>query len=155
MRVVRFHCEPDRLRRHLGWGLVGCGLFLAALLTQATRVSAPAAVVTVLALTSIGFGARVLLRGGPVVEADLDARTFAVVRKGKRAESGSLDSFGPLSVRTLAHRVGDIGEERTIEEYVVNPASPAALDLCFAPTRERARKKMERLARDWGVPCRS
>jgi hypothetical protein len=98
---------------------------------------------------------RRLLRPKDVFDIDEDRREYVVIRDGKRAGKGPLDALGPLEVRRMVRRVGTEGNSRTNVTYIVRPAVHSEVDLYTAGSAARARRKMEVMARRWGLPCRS
>ena len=55
----------------------------------------------------------------------------------------------------MVRRVGTEGNSRTNVTYIVRPAVHSAVDLYTGGSAARARRKMEAMARAWGLPCRS
>jgi hypothetical protein len=162
MAVQRFRSEVDRTRRVLGAIFVVLALFL---IQWVVRVEIAARRVTVAALVYLALfgglfylGLR-LLRPKDLFEIDAERRTYTVIRNGTKAGAGPLDDLGPLEVQRRVYRSGlgnNSNDRRTPSiHYVVNAAVHGQIELCTVRSAGKARRRMESLARAWGVPCRS
>jgi hypothetical protein len=155
----RFLPDVDRTRWRVGWlFLVVGGLGAAALVWRAAaagRVTVTSVVLLAMAGGLVAWGRRLALQPDVVLEVDLGTRTYALVRKGRRAAEGPIEDLGPLVASERTRLVGTGSSARTVTEYVVKPTADSKLDFYVTRTPEAARKKMERLARAWRLPCRS
>src|SRR6185503_5177043 len=96
-----------------------------------------------------------LIRPKDLFEIDVERRTYTVIRDGKRAGSGSLDELGPLEVRSYVYRSGDRRSGSALVRYTVCAAIHSQIDFCMVRSAGKARRRMESLARAFGVPARS
>ncbi len=159
MAVQRFRSEVDRTRRVVGAIFIALAL---ALIQWLVRVEIAAGRVSVTALVYFALfgglfylGLR-LLRPKDLFEIDVERRTYTVIRDGAKAGSGPLDDLGPLEVQRRVYRTGLDSKSRTPSiQYVVHAAVHGQIELCTVRSASKARRRMESLARAWGVPCRS
>ena len=158
MAVQRFRSDVDRTRRVLGGIFIALALFL---IQWLVRVDIAARRVTVTALVFFALfgglfylGLR-LLRPKDLFEIDVERRTYTVIRDGAKAGSGPLDDLGPLEVRTYIYRSMDRRSGTPLIRYMVCAAIHSQIDFCMVRSPGKARRKMEALARAWGVPSRS
>jgi len=159
MAVQRFLPDVDRTRRVAGWILILVSLPpLAWLVGAAVKGGHPNGTFLFLMAVSLGLfalGLRLAFWPREYLEIDLEARTFDVIRKGKRSAAGSLDTLGPLEVSRRTRVTGSGDHQSTIVEYVVRGAVHSKIDLYAMKTAGKARQKMEGLARAWHLPCQS
>jgi len=157
--VERFLPDVDRTRRAAGWFMIAAFgvplLWLASVVVELGRANSTAVVLFLVLSFMLALGARLAFRPQEYLEVDLESRTFAVIRKGKRAAAGALDALGPLEVRMRTRVVGSEGKRRTIIEYVVRAAVHSNVDLYVMKTPGKARQKMEGIGRAWRLPCKS
>jgi len=159
MAVQRFRSEVDRTRRVLGAIFIALALFF---IQWLVRVEIAAGRVTVTALVYFALlgglfylGLR-LLRPKDLFEIDAERRTYTVIRDGTKAGAGPLDDLGPLEVQRRVYRTGLDNRDRTpLIQYVVHAAVHGQIEICTVRSAGKARRRMESLARAWGVPCRS
>jgi hypothetical protein len=158
MAVQRFRSDVDRTRRVLGAIFIVLALFL---IQWLVRVDIAARRVTVAALVYFALfgglfylGLR-LLRPKDLFEIDAERRTYTVIRDGRKAGAGPLDDLGPLEVKTYIYRPADRPSASPLIRYMVCAAIHSQIDLCMVRSPGKARRKMEALARAWGVPARS
>ena len=158
MAVQRFRSDTDRTRLGAGWifmalaaGLTG---WIASVEIQAGRINVTGIVFYALLGGLFYMGLR-LIRPKDLFEIDAERRTYVVIRNGTKAGSGSLDALGPLEVRQRVRTTGMGDTRKTYIEYVVVGAVHSQVDLYSGRTAGKARRKMERLARAWGLPGRS
>ena len=158
MAVQRYRSEVDRTRRAVGGFLVPFALLLLVWLVRveirAGRVSVTAAVFFLLFAGLFYLGLR-LFRPKDLFEIDVERRTYTVIRDGAKAGSGPLDDLGPLEVKTSIYRPAGRRSGTPLIQYMVCAAVHSQIDLCMVRSPGKARRKMEALARAWGVPSRS
>jgi len=158
MAVQRFRSDVDRTRLAVGGTLVVITLLLLIWLVRveiaAGRVSVTAAVFFLLFGGLFYVGLR-LFRPKDLFEIDLERRTYTVIRDGAKAGSGPLDDLGPLAVKTYIYRPADRPSASPLIRYMVCAAIHSQIDLCMVGSAGKARRKMEKMARAWGVPSRS
>jgi hypothetical protein len=158
MAVQRFRSDTDRTRLVAGWIFMAVAVGLAGWLAEleflSRRITGTALVVYAL-LGGLFYMGRRLIRPKNLFDIDVERRTYVVIRNGTKAGSGPLDALGPLEVqqRTRTTSTGDT--RKTYIEYVVVGAVHSQVDLYSERTAGKARRKMEKLARAWGVPGRS
>ena len=158
MAAQRFRSEVDRTRRVLGCAFTALALLLMVWLVRveirAGRVSVTALVMLTLFAGLFYVGLR-LLRPKDLFEIDVERRTYTVIRDGAKAGSGPLDDLGPLEVKTSIYRPADRPSATPLIQYMVCAAVHSQIDFCMVRSPGKARRKMEALARAWGVPSRS
>lgn len=158
MAVQRFLPDVERTRRAAGFVCLAIGALGDAGLVWGVaatgRVTVTTVVFFVFATALAAGGVHLAFRPAVVLEVDPDARTYVVVRSGKRSGSGPLEELGPLAVSRRTREVGSTEKRRTVVEYVVG-ASHSKIDLHVMSTAGKARQKMEALGHAWRLPCRS
>jgi hypothetical protein len=155
MAVQRFRSDVDRTRRGAGWIFMALAVGLAGWLALlAGRVNTTGIVFYALMAGLFYLGLR-LTRPKNLFEIDAERRTYVVIRNGTNAGSGPLDALGPLEVRQQVRNTGTGDTRKTYIEYVVVAAVHSQVDLYSGRTAGKARRKMETMARAWGVPGRS
>jgi hypothetical protein len=158
MAAQRFRSDVDRTRLAVGGTLVAIALLLTVWLVRveirAGRVSVTALVMLTLFAGLFYLGLR-LLRPKDLFEIDVERRTYTVIRDGTKAGAGPLDDLGPLEVKTSIYRPADRPSATPLIQYMVCAAVHSQIDFCMVRSPGKARRKMEALARAWGVPSRS
>jgi hypothetical protein len=158
MAVQRVRSDVDRTRLFLGAVFMAIATWLIAwiaiLVFQAGRIRVAGLVYLAILGGLFYLGLR-LLRPKDVFDIDVERREYVVFRNGKRAGKGPLDALGPLEVRRMVRSIGTDGNSKTRVTYIVRSAVHAEVDLYLAGSAARARRKMEKMARAWGLPCRS
>ena len=159
MAVQRFLPDVERTRRAAGFIFIAVGVLIVACLSwfvmAAGRINVTTIVFMALAAALAVWGVRLAFRHAVVIEVDLGKRTYTIIRDGKPGGSGPLDGLGPLAVSKRIRLTGTSSNQRTVVEYVVNPAAHSKIDLHILATPGKARRKMEDLGRAWRLPCRS
>lgn len=157
--IQRFLPDVDRTRWRAGWlFLIVGGLGAAALVARGAatgRITVASFVLLALAGGLVAWGRRLALKPDVVLEVDLGTRAYALIREGRRAAQGPLEELAPLVASVRTRVTGTGRSSRTVTEYVVKPTAHSKLDFYVTRTPEAARRKMERLARAWRLPCRS
>jgi hypothetical protein len=165
MPVQRFLGDRERIIRGFGYviALVGFALLAWAAfeIQRAGRIGIAGMVYVLIFLAILGAGLRFVFVHKEYLEIDVEARKYSVYRAGKKIAGGALDSLGPLRVSRRSYQTGGGGSATnpqrsyTITNYVVSAAQHSKIDLYAVKTPARARRKMEALARAWGVSCQS
>jgi hypothetical protein len=153
--MERFYPDVDRTRFRAGWAFIILGgLGVAAMLWRLLAVGFNVTRLVLMAMAAglAVWGRRLALKPDIVLEVDLAARTYVIVRQGRRAGAAPLDQLGPL---TASERTRRLDSGSSVTSYVVKAAAHADFDLFAMRTPEAARRKMESLARAWRLPCRS
>jgi hypothetical protein len=152
---------PDvaRTRRGIGWVLIVLfGLPLIGLIAKSVesgRINGGIVFLDLLCGGLLALGLRLAFWPQEYFEVDPETGQFTLFRKGERANSGALNALGPLEVQRRTRTVGTDEDQRTVTEYVVRAAVHSDIDLYVLKTPGKARQKMERLAREWHLSCRS
>jgi len=158
MAVQRVRSDVDRTRLFVGAVFIAIAtmliVWLAHAVFQAGRIRVAGLVYLALFSGLFYLGLR-LLRPKDVFDIDVERREYVVIRDGRPAGKGPLDALGPLEVRRMVRTIGTDGNSKTRVTYVVRPAVHSDVDLYLAGSAARARRKMEAMARAWGLPCRS
>lgn len=157
MAIRRIRSDVDRTRLFLGAVFMAIATWLIVWITivvfQAGRIRVAGIVYLALLGGLFYLGLR-LLRPKDVFDIDVERREYVVIRGGRRAGKGPLDDLGPLEVRRIVRAQGD-SNSKTYTSYIVRPAVHSEVDLYTGGTAAKARRKMEAMARAWGLPCRS
>ena len=155
MASQRYLSDTDRTRLVAGWVFMAVAIGLAGWLALlAGRVNVTGLVFYALLAGLFYVGLR-LIRPKNLFEIDAERREYVVIRDGKRAGQGPLDALGPLEVRKVVRSSGTADKPRTYVEYLLVGAVHSQVDLYTARSAGKARRRMEKLARAWGLPCRS
>jgi len=159
MQTAIFLTRPARIRRaanHFFFAASAVAILaLIPAFTPAPRVSATlaAAVFTIGAV--VAGGARLLFANASKLELDLQARKYRVVDSEGANPWHPIEKLGPLHVEYRSRVVKSKQGRRTIVEYAVIPKGRPDLDLYLEKSPRRARRLLERLAKEWQLPSRS
>jgi len=158
MAVQRVRSDVDRTRLVVGAVFIAIAtvliVWLARAVFQAGRIRVAGLVYLALFGGLFYLGLR-LLRPKDVFDIDVERRTYTVIRNGAKAGAGSLDELGPLEVREYVYRSGINRTGTPLVQYIVSAAIHSQIELCQVRSAGKARRRMEKLARAWGLPSRS
>jgi hypothetical protein len=162
MAVKRYRSHTDRTRRRAAFAFIPIGAVMLSLIVWGAVHSRGfpvwALIAAIVPLAFVGAGVYFLTHVFAAVDVDLEQRRYWLIRGNKPAGGGSLDELGPLRV-TREERVMRSSRademDRRHTQYCIKPAGYGFLELDAYGSPGAARRKLEDLAREWTLPCRS